>query len=95
MTENNDILERLKHPEREAERRRDKTLLLRNILNGIFMLMAAIAMGGLIVTWNDAEQPLWCFVLGLLAVIVKMLEAVLRMPGLLKTPRTPRKDTKV
>lgn len=87
----NDILERLKHPEREAQRRQDNNrLFLRNILNGVFMLMAATAMIGLLVTWKSPQQPTWCYILGLSAVVVKMCEAMLRMPGMKQTPRHPR-----
>lgn len=86
--DNNDILERLRHPERKAQRRRTgSNLFLRNILNGVFMLMAATAMIGLVVTWHSPQQPTWCYVLGLLAVVVKMVEAMLRMPGMKQTPR--------
>lgn len=91
MTDNDDILERLKHPEREPERRQpDGTLFVRNILNSVFMLMAAVAMIGLVVTWSNDTPPTWCYLLGLLAVIVKMVEAMLRMPGLLKRPQRPQ-----
>lgn len=92
MTDNeNDILERLRHPEREKQRRRNSdNLFLRNVLNGVFMLMAATAMVGLLVTWHSPQQPVWCYVLGLLAVVVKMAEALLRMPGMKRTPRGSR-----
>ena len=44
-----DILERLRHPEREAARRNDQKLLfLRNVLNTVFILMAVIAMMGIV-----------------------------------------------
>ncbi len=90
MTKENDILERLKHPEREHERRRPEgNILLRNILNSIFMLMAVVAMVGIVISWESGTQPVWCFVLGLLAVCVKMAEALLRMPGILKKPQHP------
>lgn len=84
----NDILERLRHPEREQLRRRKSdNLFLRNILNGVFMLMAATTIVGLLVTWQSPTQPVWCYVLGLLAVVVKMVEALLRMPGMKQEPR--------
>lgn len=86
--ESNDILHRLEHPEEEARRRKmPRNLLLGNVLNGLFMLMAAVAMAGLALSWNADRQPLWCYVLGLLAVVVKMAEALLRMPDLLRKPR--------
>lgn len=95
MTEDNDILERLKHPELEKQRHKpDNNLFVRNILNSVFMLMAAIAMIGLVITWSNDTRPVWCYMLGMLAVIVKMIEAMLRMPGLLKrTPQSRRPHT--
>ncbi len=88
----NDILERLKHPEREPERRRTgRNLFLRNVLNAVFMIMAAAAMVGIAVNWDSREDAMWCYILGLLAVVVKMAEALLRMPDLLKKPQQPRK----
>ncbi len=88
--DSNDILYRLEHPEQEARRRqRPRHLLLRNVLNGVFMLMATAAMVGIALSWNAPRQPLWCYILGLLAVVVKMAEALLRMPDLLRRPQRP------
>ena len=78
----NDILERLKHPEQEAERRKtSRNLFLRNILNSIFILLAIIAMVGIVLTdATDGGLIKW-YGVGLFAVVVKMVEVVLRMPG--------------
>ena len=75
MQEENDILERLKHPEREPERRK----MTRNL----FIRMALVAMVGLLIV---KQQPylMWCYWLGLFAVIVKMAEVALRLPGMKK-----------
>ncbi len=90
MTDSNDILERLKNPEREQARRRPgNDLFLRNILNSIFMLLALVAMVGIAISWDAPETPTWCYVLGLLAVVVKMIEAMLRLPGIIRKPREP------
>lgn len=89
----NDILERLRHPEREAERRRpDRLFMLRNLLNVIFIIMAAVAMVGIAISWGTATSPMWCYVFGLVAVVIKMMEVMLRMPGLLK--RTAKQGTR-
>ena len=49
-----DILERLKHPEREAERRKvSRSLYLRNVLNSIFILLALVAMVGIGLNWGS------------------------------------------
>ena len=80
----NDILERLRHPEREAERRKmSKNLFLRNILNSIFILIAIIAMVGIVFSDTMGNIYIW-YGLGLFAVIIKMVEVMLRMPGLKK-----------
>lgn len=50
MTGENDILERLRHPELEAERRRpSRNLYLRNVLNSVFILVAVVAMAGILI----------------------------------------------
>lgn len=83
--DDDDILERLRHPEREQERRRmSKDLFVRNILNSVFILMAAVAMVGFAFSWGSPQPPTWCIWLGLSAIVVKMFEAMLRMPGMLK-----------
>lgn len=88
MSESDDILERLKHPERESERHRpNQRLFYRNIINGTFILLAAIAMIGLGVSWTGATSPTWCYALALLAVFVKMIDVVLRIPDMLKRPK--------
>ena len=83
--DDDEILERLRHPEREQERRRmGKDLFVRNILNSVFILMAAVAMVGFAFSWGSPQSPTWCIWLGLSAIVVKMFEAMLRMPGMLK-----------
>lgn len=87
-----DILERLKHPEREAERRKvSRSLYLRNVLNSIFILLALVAMLGIGLHWGS-PAPTWCYVVALIAVLVKIAEAALRMPSMLQKPRTSRFD---
>ncbi len=54
-----DILERLRHPERETERRKmSRNLFLRNILNSLFILLAVVAMGGILLA--DAKNMMPC-----------------------------------
>lgn len=79
--DSNDILERLKHPEQEESRRKmDRNLYVRNILNTLFILMAIVAMVGIVLTDKGGNLMAW-YGLGLFAVVVKMVEVVLRMPG--------------
>lgn len=82
-----DILERLAHPEREQERRKmSRMLYIRNVLNSVFILLSVIAMIGIGLSWGDVT-PSWCLTIALIAVIVKMAEAALRMPSMLRKPQ--------
>lgn len=77
-----DILERLRHPEKEQEKRKiSRNLFVRNILNSIFILLALVAMIGILVTPVGPGIMIW-YGVGLFAVVVKMAEAVMRMPGI-------------
>jgi len=83
-TEDNDILERLRHPEREAQRHKmSRSLFVRNILNGVFIILAIIAMTGIVATGKNGNIMTW-YALGLFAVVIKMVEVILRMPGMKK-----------
>ena len=77
------VLERLRNPQLQQEERRQKTknLFLRNILNSIFRLVALAAMIGILVDNNHIM--IW-YGVGLFAVLIKMVEVLLRMPGLRK-----------
>ncbi len=77
------VLERLRDPQLQQEERRQKTknLFLRNILNSIFILVALAAMIGILVDNNHIM--IW-YGVGLFAVLIKMVEVLLRMPGLRK-----------
>ncbi len=77
-----DILEQLRQS-RQAQRKRRMThnLFLRNILNSIFIIVALVAMIGILV--DNTRTMLW-YSVGLFAVIIKMVEVVLRMPGIKK-----------
>ena len=77
-----DILERLKHPEQEADKRKiSKNLFVRNILNSLFILIAVIAMIGITVSDKEGSHLMTWYGLGLFAVVVKMVEVMLRMTG--------------
>ena len=77
-----DILERLRHPEREAQRRKDQKLLfLRNVLNSVFILMAVIAMVGIVLCEAGEGMMQW-YMLVLVAAVVKMVGVAFRMSGM-------------
>ena len=80
-----DLLERLAHPELEEKRleqasKNNHLLFIRNILNFIFIVLALVTMGAIGYYFTEPVIPMWCFLLGVIAVIVKMFEAFLRMP---------------
>lgn len=92
--EEQDFLERLNNPQREAEH--DKTaekerrlLFLRNLLNGIFILMACVAMGLIAYSWFRPTPTLRLYGIGIgiAAVLVKMVEATMRMTTMLQKPK--------
>lgn len=58
-----------------------KNLFIRNILNGLFILIALVAMIGILVAKN--HLMVW-YAIGLFAVLIKMVEVMLRMPGMRK-----------
>ncbi len=78
-----DWLERLKHHERKEPKRQriTRNLFIRNILNALFIIVALVAMIGIIVA---KEHVMVWYSVGLFAVIIKMVEVMLRMPGIKK-----------
>lgn len=77
-----DILERLRDSQNaENNKRKTNKLFIRNILNGIFILVALIAMIGILA---DGKHVMIWYSVGLFAVVIKMVEVVLRMPGIKK-----------
>ena len=87
------FLERLHNPEaseqesRQSDRER-RQLFRRNVLNGTFILLACIAMGLIAYSWfsHAAQARLWGIGVGLVAVMLKMAEATMRIPTMLKKP---------
>jgi len=83
MSDPDSILERLKHPEQEAQRKRAKQgLFLRNLLNTAFILLAVAAMIGIVICPAGSKWLMIWYGVGLFAVLLKMVEAVLRMSSL-------------
>ena len=74
-------------PRRDGQKatpERDRLFVLRNWLNAIFILMAAISIGGVACAWiGDGPAPTWPTHLCVVAVIIKMVEVALRMPVML------------
>ena len=79
----------LKRQEEELEvQRKERCLLfIRNIVNGVFMLLAVIAMVGIIVFSNSETGTMWSYCIGLVAVLVKMVEVCMRLGKMKKQTR--------
>lgn len=96
--EEQEFLERLNNPEliadEDKETKKERRLLfLRNILNGTFILLAAIAMGFIAYSWfKDAPNVrLYGIGIGIAAVLLKMVEATMRMTTMLQKPQSPHR----
>lgn len=64
-----------------AMRRERKMLVIRNWLNGIFIVLALVAIVGVLI-FKGGERGLYVsYGIAVLAVIIKMIEALFRMPG--------------
>lgn len=66
--------------EEEQAQQRGNHLMLRNVLNAVFMLMALIAMVGIVASPQGSTLIMVWYGLGLVAVLVKMVEVMLRVP---------------
>lgn len=74
----------------EKEDRKSRRLwLIRNVLNLLFIIMAIITMVCIGMHFGEDETPMWCYLLGIIAVIIKMCESLLRMPGLRRNSGNP------
>lgn len=89
-----ELLERLNNPENlnrmmREDRKERNILYLRNILNGTFILLACVAMGLIAYTWYHPSPSLktWGIGIAIAAVLIKMVEATLRMSSMLQRPK--------
>lgn len=74
----------------QAQRKAQPLLFLRNILNVVFMLLAAITIIGLFFFEKGSAALTYCYYIGIVAVLIKMVEVMFRMPGFKKQPRRHR-----
>ena len=73
--------------ELEVQRKERRLLFVRNIVNGIFMLLAVVAMVGIVVFSNSETGTMWSYCIGLVAVLVKMVEVCMRLGKMKKQTR--------
>ncbi len=65
----------------EAIRKERRMQVIRNWLNGIFIVLALVAIVGVLI-FKGGERGLYIsYGIAVLAIIIKMVEALFRMPG--------------
>jgi len=83
-----EFLERLNQTAEKKENaagiKSGKLLHIRNILNAIFILLAIIAMVGILIS-KTRTYLVWSYGVGILAVVIKMAEVVLRYPSMIQS----------
>lgn len=68
----------------EEQRKERRMLIIRNWLNGIFILLAIIAIIGVLIFKAGQPGLYYSYGVAVIAVIIKMIEALFRMPGFTK-----------
>lgn len=85
--------ERIHQAKQEDARKEQKNLMLRNVLNSFFILLAVVAMF-CIGLGKFQHKPLllqYGLMIGIVAVLIKMVEATLRMAGMARKPKQPHR----
>lgn len=67
--------------ELQAMRRERRNLIIRNWLNGLFIVLALIAIVGVLYFRAGERGLTLSYGIAILAIIVKMVEAIFRLPG--------------
>ena len=67
--------------ELQALRRERRNLIIRNWLNGLFIILALIAIVGVLYFRAGERGLTLSYGIAILAIIVKMVEAIFRLPG--------------
>lgn len=67
--------------ELQAMRRERRNLIMRNWLNGLFIVLALIAIVGVLYFRAGERGLILSYGIAILAIIVKMVEAIFRLPG--------------
>ena len=63
-------------------RRQHRILVIRNWLNSIFIVLALLAIAGVLYFKAGGRGLMISYGIGVLAVLIKMVEAMFRMPGI-------------
>lgn len=67
--------------ELQAMRRERRNLIIRNWLNGLFIVLTLIAIVGVLYFRAGERGLTLSYGIAILAIIVKMVEAIFRLPG--------------
>lgn len=67
--------------ELQSMRRERRNLIIRNWLNGLFIVLALIAIVGVLYFRAGERGLTLSYGIAILAIIVKMVEAIFRLPG--------------
>ena len=67
--------------ELQAMRRERRNLIMRNWLNGLFIVLALIAIVGVLYFRAGERGLTLSYGIAILAIIVKMVETIFRLPG--------------
>ena len=67
--------------ELQAMRRERRNLIIRNWLNGLFIVLALITIVGVLYFRAGERGLTLSYGIAILAIIVKMVEAIFRLPG--------------
>ena len=73
---------RKKQRDELQELRRHRILVIRNWLNSIFIVLALFAIAGVLYFKAGERGLMISYGIGVLAVLIKMVEAMFRMPGI-------------
>lgn len=76
--------------EQQEDKREQRLFIVRNTLNCLFILLALAAMCGIGYYWysGNTDIRLYSFGIGITAVLLKMVEATLRMTSMIRKPNS-------
>ena len=72
----------LQHDEQRNNRRQRRILIIRNWLNGIFIVLSLLSIIGVLYFKAGELGLLVSYGIAVIAVLIKMVEAMFRMPGI-------------
>lgn len=69
--------------ELQAKKKQRRNFIIRNWLNGIFIVLSILAIIGVMIFDAGEPQLYISYGIAILAILIKMVEAVFRMPGVI------------